>query len=227
MERKVIIEGDISVISMSNLGSLEEYDIDREESYEEFEIKNIMEEIDAYAQSGELDVVADTYTYKVMNSEDIEYLALSDEDEQEKEISVDAFSLVNQTLEPIKNLLERASIGDVIYLRKEQGKANITLSLEMQNAQEAMILEYFDCSGEMDEYDLLRESYFDVVCDTFLPESLKTQENKATVDTYLFEPQIVYGELYRMVLNEDGVKTMEKVDLPGYYFQDIESEIDE
>jgi hypothetical protein len=227
MERKVIIEGNISVVSLSNVGSLNEYEIEREESYEEFEVKNIMESVDALAQSGELDIVSDSYTYKVMNSEDIEYLAVSDDGSDEKEIAVDIFNLVNQTLEPIKNLLERAAVDDILYLRKEEGKANITLNLDMASSDEKMNLEYFDCSSEMDAYDLLRESYYDVVCDTFLPESLATQESSATVENYLFEPQIVYGELYKVVQNSEGIKSLDKIDLPGYYFQDTQREIDE
>ena len=162
-----------------------------------------------------------------MNGEDIEYLAIADEDSDEKEISIDTFKLVNQTLDPIKNLLDRASVGDIIYLRKEQGKANITLSLDMQNDEESMKLSYFDCSADMDEYDLLRESYYDVVCDTFLPESLAVQENQASIENFVFEPQIVYGELFKLVVNEDGIKSLQKIAFPGYYFQDTQREIDE
>ncbi len=227
MERKIIIEGELSIVSLSNVGNLEQYNIDSEDINEESEIKSIMEEIDAYAQSGELDVMTDVCTYKVMNGEDIEYLACADDEGDEKEITVEAFKLVNETVEPIQNLLARASVGDIIYLRKEQGTANITLSLEMQNADEAMNLSYFDCSTDMDEYDLLRESYYDVICDTFLPESLSTQDNKATTENFVFEPQIVYGELYKMEQNEDGIKSLQKIEFPGYYFQDTQREIDE
>ena len=227
MERKIIIEGDISKVTLSNVGILEEYDIDTDDINEESEIKSIMEEIDAYAQSGELDIMTDVCSYNVMNAEDIEYLAMSEEDSDEKEISIDTFKLVNKPMDELKELLERASVGDVIYLRKEQGKANLTLSLEVQNSDEVMNLSYFDCSTDMDEYDLLRESYYDVVCDTFLPESLATQENKATVENFVFEPEIVYGELYKIVENDEGIKSLEKIDFPGYYFQDTQREIDE
>jgi len=227
MERKVIIEGNVSIVNLSNVGTLQEYNIESEEMNEESEIKSIMEEIDAYAQSGELDVMTDVCTYKVMNAEDIEYLALADEQSDEKEVSIDTFKLIDQTVESMKNLLSRASVGDIIYLRKEQGKANITLSLEMQNSDEAMNFSYFDCSTDMDEYDLLRESYYDIVCDTFLPETLSVEENKSTVENFLFEPQIVYGELYKMVEIEKGIKSLQKIELPGYYFQDAQREIDE
>ena len=227
MERKIIIEGDISIVSLSKVVAFEEFDIDSEEINEESEIKSIMEEIDAYAQSGELDIMTDVCTYKVMNGEDIEYLALSDEESEEKEISMESFKLINQTFEQIKNLLTRACAGDIIYLRKEQGKVNIILSLEMKNRDETMSFSYFDCSTDMDEYDLLRDSYYDVICDTFLPESLATQENKATTENFVFEPQIIYGELYKVVENEDGVKSLQKIEFPGYYFQDAQREIDE
>jgi len=227
MERKIIIEGDISKVTLSNVGMLEEYEIDTEDINEESDIKSIMEEIDAYAQSGELDIMTDVCSYNVMNAEDVEYLAMRDEESEEKEISTDSFKLVNKTMDELKDLLQRASVGNVIYLRKEQGKANITLSLELQKSDEVMNLSYFDCSTGMDKYDLLRESYYDVVCDTFLPESLATQENQATVENFVFEPEIVYGELYKIVENEEGIKSLEKIEFPGYYFQDAQREIDE
>ncbi len=227
MERKIIIEGNISIVNLSNVGTLEEYNVDSEDINEESEIKSIMEEVDAYAQSGELDVMTDVCTFKVMNGENIEYLAIADEESDEKKVSIDSFKLINQSVEPIKSLLARASVGDIIYLRKEQGKANITLSLEMQNSDETMNLSYFDCSTDMDEYDLLRESYYDTVCDTFLPETLSVQGNKSTVENLLFEPQIVYGELYKMVENEEGIKSLQKIEFPGYYFQDAQRGIDE
>lgn len=224
MERKIIIEGDIAKVTLSNVGMLEEYDI--EEINEESDIKSIMEEIDAYAQSGELDVMTDMCSYNVMNAEDIEYLAMSEEDGDENEISMDSFKLVNKTMNEVKELLDRACVGNVIYLRKEQGKANLTLSLEVQKGDEVMNFSYFDCSTGMDEYDLLRESYYDVVCDTFLPESLTAQENQATVENFVFEPEIVYGELYKIAQNDEGVKSLVKIDLPSYYFQDAQTEID-
>ena len=226
MEKKVIIEGNISIVSLSNVGMLENYNIDSEDINEEAEIKSIMEEIDAYAQSGELNVMTDVSTYKVMNSEDIEYLAVASEENEEQEVSIDSFKLVNKDMQEIGALLDRASIGDIIYLRKEQGKANITLSLEVEN-NETMSLCYFDCSVDMDEYDLLRESYYDTICDTFLPETLATKENEAIVENFLFEPQIIYGELYKIVENEDKIKSLQKVELPGYYFQDVQKGIDE
>ena len=226
MEKKVIIEGNISIVSLSNVGTLQEYNIDSEDINEESEIKSIMEEIDAYAQSGELNVMTDVCTYKVMNGEDIEYLAIADEEGDEKEVSMDSFKLVNKDMQEMRSLLERASVGDIIYLRKEEGKANMTLSLEIEE-NETMSLCYFDCSVDMDEYDLLRESYYDTVCDTFLPETLSTKENQASVDNFLFEPQIVYGELYKIVTNEAGIKSLQKVEIPGYYFQDAQRGIDE
>lgn len=226
MERKVIIEGNIASVTLTNLGILEDYEIESEEVYDESEIKSIMEEIDTYAQSGELDVMADVCRYNVMNNEDIEYLALSDEDAQEKEVVFDVFKLVNKDMQELNELLKRASADDVIYLRKEEGKAHMTFSLECEE-KESMCFNYFDCSASMDEYDLLRESYYDTVCDTFLPETLSANNKQAVIDNFVFEPQIVYGELYKIVINEEGIKSLQKVELPGYYFQDEQRGIDE
>ena len=65
------------------------------------------------------------------------------------------------------------------------------------------------------------------VCDTFLPETLSVGENKSTIENLLFEPQIIYGELYKMVENDDGIKSLQKIEFPEYYFQDAQKGIDE
>jgi len=226
MERRVIIEGVISQVSISNVGELEEFDYNVDDLNESADIESFMQEIDAYAQSGELNATTDIKSYRVMNSEDVEYCAQSDEG-KEVEISLDDFKLKNQTLQPIKELLENARVGDIIYLRKEQGRGSYELSLELEDSSGEMSLGYFDCSESLDGYDLLRESYYDVVCDTILPASITAGDSKAVVENFLFEPQLIYGELYRVVTTENGEKSLDRVALPGYYFQEASRSIEE
>ena len=226
MERRVIIEGVISQVSISNVGELEEFDYNVDDLNESADIESFMQEIDAYAQSGELNATTDIKSYRVMNSEDVEYCAKSDEG-KEVEISLDDFKLKNQTLQPIKELLENARVGDIIYLRKEQGRGSYELSLELEDSSGEMSLGYFDCSESLDGYDLLRESYYDVVCDTILPESITAGDSKAVVENFLFEPQLIYGELYRVITTENGEKSLDRVALPGYYFQEASRSIEE
>jgi len=225
MQRKIVMEGIVSEVTLSNVGQLEELDYTIEDLNEAADIESFMLELDAYASSGELNSLTDVESYRIMNSEDIEYCAQNDEG-REVEITLDSFKLSNETLEPIKELLKNARSGDIIYLRKDQGKGSFEISLEVEESSE-MSIGYFDCSESLDGYDLLRESYYEVVCDTILPETISSGENKGVVENFLFEPQLIYGELYRVVTNESGEKSLDRVALPGYYFQEDSRRVEE
>ena len=226
MQRKIVIEGNLTEISLNNLGSLETLDYDIDALSDEAEIQEFMEEVATLVESGEVDALGDVCKYKVIPSEAIEYLGCSDEDSEEKEISLDNFKLLNKSLSDLTEFLESAKIGDIIYLRKEEGNATVELSLELENSDEAMTIEYFDCSEALDNYDVLRESYFDSICDTLLPETIATQTQRSVLENYLFEPQIVFGELYK-VIEVDGVITLDRIELPGYYYKNETETIDE
>jgi len=59
METKVYLEGDVSVITLSNIGELDEFDFNIDDINEEADINEIFEQIDAFAESGELDLATD------------------------------------------------------------------------------------------------------------------------------------------------------------------------
>jgi hypothetical protein len=222
MQKKIIIEGTLTDISLSNLGSLESLDYDIDALDDEAEIEEFMEEVQTLVESGEVDALGDVCKYRVMPSEAFDYLACS----EEKEISLESFELYNKSLQEVRDFLESASVGDIIYLRKEEGKGSYELSLEVENQDEKMQIAYFDCSEDFDDYDVLRESYLDSLCDTLLPESIAAQEQNAVVENFLFEPQIVFGEIYR-IIDVDGIKTLDRVAIPAYYYKNETETIDE
>ena len=226
MQRKIVIEGNLTEIGLNNLGSLETLDYDIDALSDEAEIQEFMEEVATLVESGEVDAVGDVCKYKVIPSEAIDYLGCSDEDSEEKEISLDSFKLVNKSLADLSEFLETANVGDIIYLRKEEGNATVELSLEVENSDDMMNIEYFDCSEALDSYDVLRESYLDSICDTLLPETISANDQKAVLENYVFEPQIVFGELYR-VIEVDGITTLDRIELPGYYYKNETETIDE
>jgi hypothetical protein len=228
METKVYLEGDVSVITLSNLGELDEFDFNIDDINEEADINEIFEQIDAFAESAELDLATDIKKFKAIAPEDISYLAITENDGEEQEVSLDTFTLNNENFHPVKELLEFAEAGDLIYLRREQGKSNWEFSLERETSDAPMSFSYFDCSHDLDQYDLLAESYYDVLCDTFLPESLSAGENRAVVENFDIDPQLVYGELYKVVEDpETWDKTLERIEVPGFYFLDKTRGVDE
>jgi hypothetical protein len=228
METKVYLEGDLSVITLSNIGELDEFDFNIDDINEEADINEIFEQIDAFSESGELDLATDIKKFKVMAPEDISYLGIAETDEDEREVSLDTFTLKNGNFQPVKELLEFGEPGDLIYLRKEQGKSNWEFTLERENNETPMTFSYFDCAHDLDQYDLLAESYYDVLCDTFIPESLSAGESKAVVDNFDVDPQLVYGELYKVIEDpETWDKSLERIEVPGFYFLDKTRGVDE
>lgn len=228
MDARLYLEGEVSLITLSNLHGIEGLDFEGEDIKDEEDIKTLFERIDAFAESGELNLATDVRRFKVMPPEGIVYLGLKVEEKEEKEKSLDAFELKNESFDALKSLLSHAEAGDLIYLRREQGRGNWTFSFECGDEMETMRFAYFDCSGTIDQYDLLTESYYDVLCDTILPETLTVGESKAQVENFDIEPQIVYGELYKVVEDpETWDKHLIRLKVPGFYFLDKTRAIDE
>jgi len=228
MKKHIFIDGDVSNITFANIGELEELDINIDDINEESDIKEIMDYLDALYESSEIDLRTDVRKFTIMQPEDINYIGIKVEDAQEKEVTLDAFELHNQTFNPIRELLENAQVGDLIYLRKTEGTSNWELSIDVEDPNETLSLSYFDCTIEMDQYDVLAENYYSVLCDSILPESLTSATSKAIVENRAIEPKIVYAELYKVTVGQDSnSKMLERVDIPGYYFLDKTRNIDE
>jgi len=228
MNVTLYLEGEVSIVSLSNVGEVDELDINIDDLNEESDIKDVMEQLDALYESSELDITTDIKKFTVMNPEDISYMGIKYEDEEEQDVSLDAFNLKNESFSPVKELLENANIGDLIYLRKTVGKSNWEFNIQVKDKDEMLNFSYFDCSCIFDQYDLLLENYYSILCDAILPESLSTGESKAVVENHDIEPQIVYVELYKVAKNiQSGEKILERVDIPGYYFLEKTRSIDE
>ena len=218
------MEGGGFVITFTNIGDLEEFDFNIEDLNEEADIDAIFEELDAYAQSGEIDLSCDIKQWKTLNPEEIEYISL-EQDENEKELSLDDFKLKNLPLNDIDELIQSAQIGDILYLRVENG--DTIFRIETEDGKLDLEIGYIDCSLKLSNFDLLAKDYYDNLCDTIVPEYLVKKLN-ANLDKYKFEPKIIYAKLFKVVYDEDNkTKILEKVEVPAYYFLDETKSIDE
>jgi len=226
MERCIHMEGEATRLTLSNLGTLEGAELEPEDLNEAEDIREVMEQIEAYAQSGELDLGTQIQSYTVLPTDGS---VLEEEGEKEDTpLSLDRFVLENHPFNPVAELITHAREGDLIYLRREEGPGEWRLCYDPDELTGEYRLDYFDCARfDLDNYELLREGYFDYLCDTFIPESLRIGDLPATVEYALFEPRIVYGELYRIAEEEDGTKYLERVEIPGHYFLAEEVESDE
>jgi hypothetical protein len=219
------IEGGGSKITFTNIGDLEEFDFNLDDLNEKADIEAVFGELDAYAQSSEIDLSCDTKQCRVINPEEIEYLSIQRDEEEEKELTLDEFELINLPLSDIEELIESSEVGDTIYLRVEHG--NFLFRIETEDSDVGLKLGYFDCSNDLSNFDLLAKDYYSNVCDSLVPDYL-VKKSSAILDEYKFEPNIIYAKLFRVIYNEDSnTKVLEKVETPAYYFLDDTRIIDE
>ena len=219
MDSRIILDADIKVVTLSNVGKLEELDIEFEDINEDFDITAAMEQIDAFAESGELDVNSDILRHTLVNPEEIDSL-VCEEGEEQRDISLEEFILEHDTPQSIQDFIDNAEEGDVVYFRKEIGKAHFEVVAQSEKEDAKITLGYFDCSGEYDFYDLLDESYLDDVCDSLLPEQVSVEDGEARLEVFDFEPQIVSGSLYKVKTDTgSGIKMLERIEMPAYYFK--------
>ncbi len=215
------LEGSGFKITFTNIGDLEEFDFNLEELNEESDIEAAFESLDEYAQSSEIDLTCDVKSLVVLNPEELKFISIESE-ESTKELTLDDFKLKNIPLNDIDKLIESAEIGDLLYLRVESG--DISYRVEVNNNLDLEI-GYFDCSNELNSYDLLAKDYYSNICDTILPETLL---KFGTLDEFKFEPNIIYAKLFKVIYNEElNSKVLKKLEAPAYYFLDETKSIDE
>ena len=219
MDRRVILDADTKVVTLSNISGLDDLEGVLEDLNEEFDISMAMERINEFAESGELDAASDVLRFSLVNPEEIESLTC-EEGEEQRDVSLEEFVLEHETPQSVQDFIESLREGDVVYLRKESGPAHFEIVVESEKENAKIAFGYFDCSGEYDFYDLLDESYLDAVCDSVLPEQVHVEEGAGRVDVFDFEPQVVYGTLYRVITDpQSGIKMLERVEMPAYYFK--------
>ena len=218
----------VGIYNLDRLG-LEDVESANYDLQDRDDLERFMEDVDALVESGELDELNDAEVVTGIDPEGIEEMTLSDEKGLEESIGIDAFTLANFSTLSRLELLEKAEVGDVFYLRSERGEGFWDLSAETEDEQanpEKLVMGYFDCSEALDTYDLLRESYFDYLCDTMVPAALHYGEQPCNLDRFDFKPSFVQGALYRIAVEPDtGIKVLERLPCPPKIFLDESAEI--
>ncbi len=199
MAFKLHIEGEGKKIGFYKLNRLEMegVEIDADTDFEEMDIKELFENINAYIESGELDELDSSQTLTVVDPENAT-LTLDADGLEEVEISLDDVTLENLNVDKKLKLLEKSKIGDVFFVRSEVGDAYWDLAGEgeptfsIQNVK----LGYLDCSESHDQYDLLRDSYYEFLCDLVVPEVAYYNDEKLELEEHILRTRQVFGDLY-------------------------------
>lgn len=230
MEVTLHIEAGARQVDIYDLSGLDTEEIDPA-SYDlenREDLRRFIDDVDALVESGELNLLERAVTVTGVDPETIEDLSISDESgEEEHPLETDRIQLNNLSpFEPL-GILEEAETGTIFYLRSEEGIGIWDLKAELPEmpTEPGVEMGYIDCGGELDSYELLRESYLDYLCDTYLPSRCRIDGVQTEVDRFDFEPVRIEGALYRVVTDpESGLRTLERLPCPSRIFLDLYAE---
>ncbi len=226
MAFKLHIEGEGRKIGFYRLNRLEieGLEIDADTDFDRENIEELFENINAYIESGELDELDSSQTLTVLDPESAS-ITLDADGLEEVEISLDDMTLQNINVDRKLELLEKSKIGDIFFVRTEIGEAYWDLSGEGEEsfAIQNVKLGYLDCTESHDQYEVLRESYYDFLCDLVVPEDAYYNDEKLELDEHILRTRQVFGELYIVRQELPGrekvfqkVALEEKMRLDGY-----------
>lgn len=219
MAFRLHIEGEANKIGFYKLNDLEleGFDPDQEMALDAESIRELMETANDYVESGELDLLEDAAVVTTLDP-DATTITLDADSQEEVELSVDDITLAPENVDKKLTMLEKARIGDIIFVRTEVGDAYWDYSHDGEESfdSQKVAVGYLDCTRSHDEYEVLRESYYDFLCDRLVPGELTFQGEKLEVDEHVMRTNQVWGELYVVRENlPDHRKVYEKVDLGG------------
>lgn len=199
MAFKLHIEGEGRKIGFYKLNRLEfeGVEIDTDTDFDEVDIKELFENINAYIESGELDELDASHTITAIDP-DSATVTLDADGLDEVEVSMDDLSLKNLDVDRELKLLKSAKIGDIFFVRTEAGEAYWDLSGEGEESFSLQNVEigYLDCTNSHDQYELLRDSYYEFLCDQIIPQEACYKGEKLELDEHVLRSCQVFGDLY-------------------------------
>jgi len=215
---KVSFTAESKVVKFYNLTSLElleDMEFDIYDLNEKRDIEEFFERAEDFAESGEADELADLVSARGMDPESIEEAVLTHPNGNEIDLDIDDLVLENVSLEKYVKEIKEGEVGDIIYVRSEFGSGTWDMIADYDESEEVdptnLKIAYYNCATDMDTYELLRESFYDPLCDTLAPDFLTFEDIEFELEEFIFEPIQVYGELYVIKENENGEKIIEKI----------------
>ncbi len=204
------IKGAARVAKLYNISRLEmegvdfsEFDLDNAE-----DVKELFEIVNDYIETGEADAIEPPLEIQAADPDESAIVI------EGKNYYSDEVILRNIKLDELLQPLQEAQGGDIYYVRSMEGDGEWLLESEDEVNVEDFSIGYVDCSLYFDQYDVLREGYLELICDTLLPTKVGVKDQKVEVAEFIFDPVHIFGQLYRVV-DVYGVKVLERIDYGG------------
>jgi hypothetical protein len=143
---------------------------------------------------------------------------------EEHELDIDALTLLNQPVGALIRDAKDLEIGDVLLATLDTGDARWDFTADIDSASpssEKLALGYYDCNAEADQYDVMGNTLFSYLCDTFSTDQISYDAQKVELEDFLFHPEQVFGQIF--VVKEvvgTGEKILERIDPESAPLQD-------
>jgi hypothetical protein len=212
MASPITIKGAAKIVKFYNLTRLEiegidfdNYDLESKE-----DIRELFELVNDFVETGEADAIETPLEIQEVDAEECSIVV------DGKTYYVDELVLNNRDIVDVLSDIQEAEVGDIYYVRSLEGEGvwDIDHDIEDEIDISKLSVDYIDCSVFFDQYDVLREGYLDILCDTIIPENLSYEDATFELLDFYFDPVQVYGQLYKVV-EEDGVKILHRIDYGG------------
>ena len=194
---------DVSVMELEGF-NIEQFDLDSQE-----DVKELFEIVNDFVETGEADAIKPPLEIKGVDPDEVTI------DIGGKKFLSDELTLKNVDILELLKPIQDAPEGTLFYIRSLEGDGLWDFESEESIDPSKLKIGYLDCSLFFDQYDVLREGYLDLICDTLLPERLEYPA-KVEISDFVFHPVQIYGQLY--VVKKDPIeeiKLLQKVDFGG------------
>ena len=221
MAKIVTLRGNAKVVKFYNLSIIDEIDFENFDLGSQEDINNLLSVAEEIVEEGELDAITSPFELNVLRLDDAE-LEIDEEPD-----NIEKITLKNKALEDVLEELQDAEIGDVFYLYSLEGEGTWDIEVDSEDIKpEQLEVEYIDCAAYFDQFDILREGYLELLCDTILPQSLRAKDIPTEPKDFYLDSTQEYGELYKVVESE-GVKVLERIPYSGRVLAGTDCNVDD
>ena len=209
----VSVKGAAKVIRVYNVSRMEiegldlsEFDLESAE-----DVRELFDLVNDFVETGEVEAFEPPVE---LNGVDPDECTIEIEG---KRYTSDEVTLWNENIVELLSNIQEAKVGDLFYIRSLEGDGLWDIDSDAEHIEPSKLaLGYVDCSVMFDQYDVLREGYLDIICDTILPEHIRYEDARFELKDFVFHPVQIYGQLYVVVKDPvEDVKFLQKVDFGG------------
>ncbi len=197
---------------------IEDYDLESKE-----DVKELFERVTEFVETGEVESFEPGIELQGVDPDDCT-IKIGD-----KRIYPDEITLRNESIENLLSEIQECEDGEVYYIQSMEGDGLWDIDAENEQIDLSKLsIGYVDCSVYFDQYDLLREGYLDIICDTIMPTDIKEEGNTFEVEDFVFHPVQNYAQLYKVETDPiSGVKILQKVDFGGRFLAGTDFIVDD